>query len=380
MPITLDNNPVIDLDLHLPLNGAWSAEVQVASDTELAPGDVLVLALPGLDLNCRVVRAGIFAGRLRVRLTGGSTDWSAPQEVRHYRETTVGAVLADVDVDLEVPDSTRLPYWTRAPGTTGSTVQALATHLGVNWRVNPNETVRMSAEAPAAVDTTDLVEVARDAARGLVEAAPEFAVVLPGVLVGEDSVGDVLYRQSEDGAFRVRYYTEARARLRHALERVIRWVMRDTLFLGLYTAQVIRQAADGSLDLLPTDDRLRAQGLQAVPIRHGLPGVTVQVPAGELILLGFDAGDPAQPYAALWHSGQATKITFGNMTIEAAGTKALALAQETKSALDAIQSKFDAHIHITTATVGLGPPGTIAPPTSPIGPISAIATTKLFGA
>jgi hypothetical protein len=155
--------------------------------------------------------------------------------------------------------------------------------------------------------------------------------------------------------------------------------MRDTLFLGLYTAQVVRQAADGTLDLMPADDRLRSQGLQAIPIRHGLPGVTVEVDAGENVLLGFDAGDPSKPYAALWHAGQAKKIVFGDMTIEAAGNKALALAQETKAALDAIQQAYDAHIHITTATVGLGPPGTIAPTTSTVGPIGAIATTKLLG-
>jgi hypothetical protein len=232
----------------------------------------------------------------------------------------------------------------------------------------------MRAEAPAAVDVKDLLETARDPARGLVEAAVENAVVLPGVLVGEDSTGDVLYSFGEDRDFRVRYYTEARARLRSALERLIRWVMRDNLFLGLYTAQVVRQAADGTLDLLPDDDRLRAQGRQAIPIRHGLPGVTVEVPAGERVLLGFDAGDPSKPYAALWHEGQATKIVFGTMTIEAAGNKALALAQETKAALDALQNAHDTHMHPTAGT------GAPSPPTVLAGPISAIATTKLFGA
>ena len=68
------------------------------------------------------------------------------------------------------------------------------------------------------------------------------------------------------------------------------------------------------------------------------------------------------------------------MTIEAAGTQALALAQETKAALDALQQAHDTHIHVTTATVGLGPPGVIAPTAAPVGPISAIATTNLFGA
>jgi hypothetical protein len=375
--ITLNGQPVLELDLHLPLNGAWSAELQVADDAELTSGDEVTLALPELELTGRVVRAGLAAERLRVRLTGGATDWGAAQEVKHYRNTTADQVLADVGATPDQPTGAQLAFWTRAPGTTGSTVAALAAHLGFNWRVNPDGTLRIREESPAAVDLTGAVEVGRDPARGLVELAPEAAVLEPGCAAGDDQVGDVLYSlgAATGGAFRVRYYTEARATLRGSLERLIRWVMRDTLFLGMYTAAVVRQAADGTLDLLPDDDRLRSQGLQAVPIRHGLPGVTVEVPAGERVLLGFDSGRPEAPYAALWHAGQATKIIFDSgTTIEAAGTKALALAVETKLALDTIQAAFDAHMH---PTAGTGPP---SPPVAPIGPLGEIATEKLLGA
>lgn len=363
--VTLNSAPVLELDLHLPVNGAWSAELQVGSDEELAAGDVVTLALPDLELTGRVVRAGAFAERLRVRLTGGEPDWGAAVEVKHYRNTTADQVLADVGVTPDQPTGAQLAYWTRAPGTVGSTVAAIAAHLGHSWRVNPDGTVRIRAESPAAVDLTSAVELARDAARGLVELAPDSAVVVPGVLAGEDEVGDVLYAMgaATGGAFRARYYTAARATLRGSLERLIRWVMRDVLYLGLYTAAVVRQAADGTLDLLPDDDRLRSQGLQAVPIRHGLPGVTVEVPAGERVLLGFDSGDPAQPYAALWHEGQVTRVNIG-------GTVAVALSTLVSERLDAIQGAFDAHIHPT----GMGPSG---PPASPIGPLEPVASEVL---
>jgi hypothetical protein len=98
--------------------------------------------------------------------------------------------------------------------------------------------------------------------------------------------------------------------------------------------------------------------------------VTVEVPAGERVLLAFDGGDPAKPHAMLWHEGQVTKVRIG-------GEEPVALASLVSARLDLLQQTFDAHIHITTATVGLGPPGTIAPPTTPVGPLEPVASEVL---
>src|SRR5688572_7499775 len=250
MSAALNNEPGLELSLHLPMNGAWSAEVQVASDTELAVGDEVTLNLPGQDFTGRVVRASIFADRLRVRLTGGLTDWGAPVALKHYKATTVATVLADLGIEADSAQTTALPFWTRKATTAGEAVQALATMLGVQWRVNPDGTLRLRAEAPTLVDPK-AVEISRDAGRGIVEIAPEFASVAPGCTVGEDSVGDVTYEVGADQPLRCRYYTEQRARLRGTLERLIRWVTRDSLYLGQFTAVVVSQAADGTLDLMP---------------------------------------------------------------------------------------------------------------------------------
>lgn len=55
----------------------------------------------------------------------------------------------------------------------------------------------------------------------------------------------------------------------------------------------------------------------------------------------------------------------------------VALAALVKARLDAIQTKFDAHIHTTTATVGLAGPAVVSPPTSPIGALAAVAAAKV---
>jgi len=369
MTIQLNNDPALTLSLHLPLNGAWSAELSVGTEATYAVGDQVTLTVLDLDLIGRVVRADQFAERLSIRLTGGAANWGQAVAVKHYRNTTADQVVSDVGLTLANGLNVALPFWTRSPGTIGSTVQAIAQYLGVTWRVLPNGQVRVAAESPAVVDP-QAVELARDPARGLVQLAPDVAAVLPGVQVGSDVVGDVVYSLTDDGV-RCTYYTEARATLRGSLERLIRWVMRDTIYLTLYSAKVIRQAADGTLDLLPDDLRLQSSGLQGVPIRHGLPGVTVEVPAGETVLLGFDSGDPARPYAALWHAGQVTKVRIG-------GTEAVALASLVSARLDAIQQAFDLHTHtVTTTGSAAAQTGTAAPTTSTVGPLAPVASEVL---
>jgi hypothetical protein len=318
MSLTLNGEPVLIASLHLPMNGAWSAELQVSSDAVYEPGDIVTLGMPGdVEYLGRVQRAGVFGERLRVRLTGGATDWGQLVEAKHYRDSDGDQAMRDLGIQTEAPLELDLPFWSRPQGTIGAAVQALAAAAQVNWRVLSNGTVRIREEEPFSVEP-DAQELSRDASRGIVEVAPEVAVIQPGVTFGDDLVGDVVYDFGDDG-LRCRYYTESRARLRSALERIVRWVMRDALYLGQYVCTVSAQNADGTLDLLPDDLRLRAQGLQSVPIRHGLPGVTVEVPSGERVLLGFSDGDPRQPYAALWHEGQVTKVRIG-------GTEAVALA------------------------------------------------------
>lgn len=360
---TLNGEPVLTASVHFPLSGSWSGEVQVAADDAPIAGAVVTFSLAGTDFTARVTRSGVEAERARVRLTGGSVDWSATQAVKHYRDSTSDQVLADVSVVPAVATGSSLAFWTRNPGTTGSTVKSIADNLGVNWRVNPNGTVRIQPEAPVQITGTDAVETDRDPSRGLVTVAVEDALILPGVLFGDDSVGDVTYDLGQ--VLRCRYYTEGRARIRDGLERIIRWVMRDTLFLGQYTAKVEAQNADGTLDLLPDDLRLRAQGLQSVPIRHGLPGVSVDVPNEERVLLAFDGGNPTQPYAALWHEGQVTAVRIG-------GTDAVALASLVESRLNTMQTAIDTHMHPTAAT---GPPSI---PTPIVWPTGDMKSDKLF--
>lgn len=108
---------------------------------------------------------------------------------------------------------------------------------------------------------------------------------------------------------------------RESLEKFVRWVMRDVLYLRNFAATVEGQHDDDTLDLLPDDERVRGTGLSRVPIRHGLPGVRVRVPVGARVLLGFEAGDPTRPFAHLWDPGSIESLSFdgGEAPIARAG-------------------------------------------------------------
>lgn len=98
-------------------------------------------------------------------------------------------------------------------------------------------------------------------------------------------------------------------RLLESIKALVDWATRDRPFLRLYPATVRAQNGD-TVDVDPDDDSIKAGGLQGVPLRHGLPGVTLELNVAQQpkVLLGFEAGDPKRPYAALWSATGTAKI------------------------------------------------------------------------
>lgn len=363
--IRINTSPISDLSLQMPLNGAWSAEIHCADIESFSVGKIVQVFLPEQVLTGRVTRSNTYAGRVHVRVIGGRIDWQKEVAGLNYTKVETDKILSDMSVQLDQAIGGQLAFWTRVEGTVGQAVQMLARHLGFNWRINPDGTVRIREESPAKVDA-DAIETYRDESKGMIELAVEKATVVPGCLVGEDSVGDVVYSLETSGRLCCKYWTEGRGRM---LERYIRWAVRDTMYHGEYTCKVVRQADDGSLDLMPEDERLRGTGLQGVRLIHGLPGCEVKVPQGERVLLRFDNGDPSKPYAGLWHEGQVTEINLG-------GKLKVAIADLVKAELDKIQQKFDAHTHITACPAGAG---TAASPAAHIIGIIADIASKILG-
>lgn len=82
-------------------------------------------------------------------------------------------------------------------------------------------------------------------------------------------------------------------------------VGRQIDYTKMYPAVVVKQNSDGTLQLLVDDTKTRGTGHNNIPIRHGLPGVSVTVSQGARVRLGFENGKPSAPYAALWDTDAA---------------------------------------------------------------------------
>lgn len=90
-------------------------------------------------------------------------------------------------------------------------------------------------------------------------------------------------------------------------------------YQALYPATVVNMMPSGTVDVVPDDAKIRGTGFQGIPIRHGLPGFTVEVSHGSRGLLGFEAGDPQRPYFSLWQNGTwVDSITFDGGTKDVA--------------------------------------------------------------
>lgn len=140
-----------------------------------------------------------------------------------------------------------------------------------------------------------------------------------------------------------------------------------------------------------------AQGHLHIPLAAG---DTVMVVFGESDFGGWwETGSVSAPKSLARHDLNAVAIpgcrraaaplsvTGGHVTLAATSmlhlgtdtaTAFVALANLVDARLATIQAAFDAHVHITTATVGATPtPGVIASPAPPIGPLATVAATKV---
>jgi hypothetical protein len=70
--------------------------------------------------------------------------------------------------------------------------------------------------------------------------------------------------------------------------------------------------------------------MPGIPLRHGIPGMQVQVEPGCFVIVGWEDGDPTAPFAALWQPGaHVDKLVLSGDHIEVGGSSEAALLGST---------------------------------------------------
>lgn len=92
------------------------------------------------------------------------------------------------------------------------------------------------------------------------------------------------------------------------------------LYRCMYRAKLKAQSTDRlRVDVQPEDPLLPP--MSNIPLRHGIPGLTVSVSAGAMLMVGWENGRPDRPFAALW--GNPTTTGAANAAADGGGNGAV---------------------------------------------------------
>jgi hypothetical protein len=337
---------LIECQITRPLSGAWEATAR-GNGPPLA--GALTLTIEGTTWAAYVREAVQDGGSVRYDLIAGKANgWRAPVEARSYRAVTVQTILDDLSREsgealsgtIAAELLTRpVPSYHRQAGRVWFALDDLADCLGVTWRALEDGSLWLGTDSWAASTTKAVVQSTQGDTATLQVQAPTIA---PGT-VWEGRRVDLCEHWLERNGLRSVIWSADPARLmRAAGERNAR-----TRYARFYTSQVVSQdPADGSLELLIDHPDLRGTGLAGVPLWTGCDGLSVDLEAGDQVLVGFLDGSPARPFAMLSPTGgtakrvrikAGTEITIDGPVVKVGtGAQFVARADLVKAQLDLI--------------------------------------------
>lgn len=321
MTFTANGLRLLKATMSEPLRNAWVVDIEVDASEDI--GDSITLELGDTAATCvgTKVRGDVEHGRWIGRIVGGKGGLSKEIASKYYTSVPVRTVLSDIATDSgETLDGTitddvlgrALARWTRPKAEAKLALDDLAAELGLSWRVLRNGKIWIGSETWPVVSMPH-VELSRGPSAGTLTVAPtEAPLVRPGTTFEDLKISYVVTTLNGGKLRQELYRYESNAdRIWSALKSLVTQLIGNQIdYAKSWPSVVVSQSVDGTLEVVPDDERIRGLGLTRLPIRHGLPGVTVKVPKGTRVRVFFDGADPKRPYAALWDSGEVTSISF----------------------------------------------------------------------
>lgn len=257
--------------------GAWVAELVTTTTYEgsfIAGGSTWVGTIVGIPQKV--------GGRYKTTVVGGKGKLSLPIKERFYKG---GASIATIFRDMlngeqgQTSLTARAPTYQRQAGKLGEALDYLSDTYGVIWWVDRDGTLRLEKTRENG-EITHGVVLERDVDTSVTLSVAKAEGIIPGKAFEGRIIRHVRWLLSPQSL---------RAELSFKAYEI---PLVGVDYLKKYSAVVERQNADGSLDLV-VNGRF---GLTNVKWFSSIPA-NVQINQGDIVTVGFWAGDPRQPYA-----------------------------------------------------------------------------------
>lgn len=206
MSLTVGGAPILELQLTMPEQGVWVADLEV--DAEQLTGDVVVDDGEGNRFAGRVLRSDSLVGNLSAFVVGGKGGIGGGKvlEARHFRDVPARLVLADIlrQTGEQLASSAQagvlsvhLSAWSIVGGSAaGVAIKTLMRAAGGAWRVLADGTVWVGVDIYPAAPTFDHEELGRGDSEGSVLLGVDAFTLRPGVMLDGRKVGRVEHRFS----------------------------------------------------------------------------------------------------------------------------------------------------------------------------------------
>ena len=347
---------VVGGSLLVPLIGAWSADLSLASDAPLA-GPVSVV-IGNLTLAGFVIRSAPYGGQTRVRLVGGRGGWRRVIPGQGYGGggVSLAHVLGDAAAacgeQIVAPPGPTLPAFVRLDGPASDVLwQCLGQGLIPAWYVAPSGITQATAWPATTIVTPFTVTDQRPDEGRITIASEDYAAWMPGcsftnpLLSGTFTSAGVVYTFDNEGTFRFEVLTGTTDRLLGPLRAFIAAQLAPTRFYGRY-AYTIVDATTATVDCTPVNPMAGLPSLRDVPLVGD--SIASYLPApGSTCRIMFVDGVPTQP-ECVWTSGPPVTVAIGE------APEPLALAAPSIAATAVIAGAL--------ATVGAGLVASPSPP------------------
>jgi hypothetical protein len=288
-----------DLDLDQETIEKGKVNFQLDDLEFVGTADPEATGMDGNRAKCTVIAGN---GRIRRKIDAHSYSGSNGVKVG----TVVRDILKDCGEDLsdlsdaEMLDK-KLPRWHVTKGTTAaSALTKLADACDAAWRMLRDGTVWFGAETWPEVEPEGTL-TNESWSDGCLTLASETPNMIPGTIYQGQKIEHVTHRYGEKLRTDIRTF-DSKSTLGGAFEES----RHEIDFSREYPCKVVTQHSDGTVQLLPDDEIMRASGLDKVPIRYGLPGFRARLLPGARCHLAFAAGDPSRPYAHNWEFDEDT--------------------------------------------------------------------------